>query len=126
MLEATRILSRDGELSITAPAAGQLLVVLAGRDCGSFGSLPFREMDARVRQGNSWEICFDLRAAAGATLGASAGWAVWLRKNQSRLRRVSMLTARPFVTLSAKTVKRFSELGERARIYSGGTLVELD
>lgn len=109
----------DGcQLSITQLDRERVLIVLEGTDVGRFGREPFYELDKRLDPQRPLELFFDLRAARGATLDASGNWAIWLRANRPRLKRVSMLTARPVIRLSAKTVARFSQLGERAKLYS--------
>jgi hypothetical protein len=106
------------QLSIAEPRAQRLLIVLEGMDVGRLGREPFHELDKRLDGKRPLELFFDLRAARGATLEASGSWAVWLRANQQHLRRVSMLIARPVIGLSAKTVARFSQLGDKAKLYS--------
>ena len=108
----------DCRLSIAQLGKESVLIVLEGTDVGRFGREPFRELERRLDARRPVELFFDLRAARGATLDASGSWALWLRANRERLRRVSMLTARPVIGLSAKTVARFSQLGERAKLYS--------
>jgi hypothetical protein len=106
------------QLSIERLRAGRLLIVLEGTDVGQLGREPFRELEKRLATDGPLELFFDLRRADGATLEASGSWAIWLRANQQRIDRVGMLTARPVIGLSAKTVARFSQLGSKARLYS--------
>lgn len=106
------------QLSIAEPHARRVLIVLEGTDVGRLGREPFQELEKKLDGTRSLELFFDLRAARGATLEASGRWAVWLRRNQQHLRRVSMLIARPIIGLSAKTVARFSELGDKTKVYS--------
>jgi hypothetical protein len=106
------------KLEISKLRAGRVLVVLEGRDIGQLGQEPFRALEKSLEDGGPVDLFFDLRAAVGATLEASGGWAVWLRANHQRLRRVNLLTARPVVGLSARAVVRFSQLGSKAKIYS--------
>ena len=94
------------------------MIVLEGMDVGKLGREPFHELNKRLDAERPLELFFDLRAARGATLEASGSWAVWLRTNRKHLGRVSMLTARPIIGLSAKTVARFSQLGDKAKLYS--------
>jgi hypothetical protein len=105
-------------LSIADLRAQRVLIVLEGLDTGMLGREPFRELDERLAAGPPLELFFDLRAARGATLEASGSWARWLRANQKQLRRVSMLIARPIIGLSARTVARFAQLGDKAKLYS--------
>lgn len=106
------------QLSIAEPRAQRVLIVLEGTDAGRLGREPFQELEKRFDASRPLELFFDLRAARGATLEASGSWAVWLRANQQHLRRVNMLFARPVIGLSAKTVARFSQLGDKAKLYS--------
>lgn len=114
-----RFSSDSCQLSIVEPEPGRLLIALEGRDLGQLGRLPFEALERKTSPHSALDICFDLRRATGATLEASARWALWLRKNRARLAGVRMLTARPFVTLSAKTVRRFAGLEDLAEIYAG-------
>jgi hypothetical protein len=117
-LAIKRFQAEGCKLEISKLRAGRVLVVLEGRDIGQLGQEPFRELEKSLDDGEPVDLFFDLRAAVGATLEASGGWAVWLRANHQRLRRVNLLTARPVVGLSARAVVRFSQLGSKAKIYS--------
>jgi hypothetical protein len=117
-LQTTHFRVEGCQLSIAQLGAQRVLIVLEGMDMGRLGREPFRELEKSLDASGKLELFFDLRKARGATLEASGSWAVWLRANQQRLQRVCMLTARPIVGLSAKTVARFSELGSKARLYS--------
>ncbi len=114
----TRFRAEGCQLSIAELGARRLLIVLEGVDVGRLGREPFDDLEQRLEAGSPLELFFDLRAARGATLEASGSWAVWLRANQRHLRRVSMLIGRPSIGLSAKTVTRFSQLGDKAKLYS--------
>jgi hypothetical protein len=114
----TRFETPDCTLEIGRVRRGRLLIVLSGKDLGELGSAPFERLEAELMRSPSLELFIDLQAASGATLEVSGSWAVWLRKNEARLHKVTMLTGSPFIHLSAKAVKRFSQLGERARLYS--------
>lgn len=122
---AKRFRVEDCQLSIARLPASRVLIVLEGLDIGQLGREPFHELDKSLDGDGPLELFFDLRRARGATLDASGSWAVWLRANQQRLRKVSMLTARPIVGLSAKTVARFSQLGDKARLYSDAAEFDL-
>jgi hypothetical protein len=116
---ATKSFRSEGcNLVISKLRARRVLVVLEGRDVGQLGQAPFLELEKSLEDNAPVDLFFDLRAALGATLEASGGWAVWLRANQQRLRRVNLLTARPVVGLSARAVVRFSQLGSKAKIFS--------
>ncbi|HYQ15209.1 MAG TPA: hypothetical protein VEQ58_05620 [Polyangiaceae bacterium] len=117
-LATKRFRAQDCQLAISKLRAGRVLIVLEGRDLGQLGAEPFRELEKSLEPSGPVELFFDLRGALGATLEASGSWAVWLRRNQQRLRRVSLLTAQPVIALSAKAVVRFALLGEKARIYA--------
>jgi hypothetical protein len=117
-LVTKRFRSEGCKLEISKLRAGRVLVVLEGRDLGQLGQEPFRELERSLDPNGPSDLFFDLRAALGATLEASGGWAVWLRANQRRLRHVNLLTARPVVGLSARAVVRFSQLGSKAQLYS--------
>lgn len=124
-MSLTRFHTNDCELSISELSAGRWLIALEGRDLGQLGRQPFEHLEGRISTQPALQLWFDLRAATGATLEASSRWAIWLRRHRARLSRVHMLTARPFITLSAKTVQRFAELGDAARIYAGAAPTKL-
>jgi hypothetical protein len=93
-----------------------VLVRLLGQDHGELGAEPFRELEKNLGDG-PLELFFDLYSATGATMDVSSSWALWLRRHRDRLGRVSMLTGSSFVRLSANTVQRFSQLGDKVRLY---------
>ena len=107
----------DCRLSISQVADSRLLIALAGRDLGQLGRRPFDALEDRIGGGTALELYFDLRSATGATLEATSSWALWLRKQRARLAHVHMLTARPVITLSAKSIQRFAGLGDAGQIY---------
>jgi hypothetical protein len=115
---ATRFEAGECTIVIASIDDERVLVVFRGKDRGELGSDPFRDLESRFVAGRPLELFFDLQSAVGATLEVSGKWAVWLRNNQGRLTRVSMLTGSPFVRLSAKVVKRFSRLGEKLQLYT--------
>lgn len=120
----TRFADAHGSLSLHSLGKSRVLVVLTGRDSGAFGRAPFAALEERLAAGGSLELFFDLREAESASLEVSASWAVWLRVNAARLSHVGMLTRAPAIALSARVVTRFSELGERAHIYTDAAAFE--
>jgi len=104
-------------ISMSRVAEGRVLVRLLGSDHGELGCEPFRELE-RSFGAKPLELFFDLYAATGATVDVSGSWAVWLRRNRDRLGSVGILTGSSFVRASARTVQRFSGLGERAKLYA--------
>jgi len=121
---ATHFRAEGCRLSIVETSARRVLIVLEGTDVGRLGSEPFHELEKKLDAESPLELFFDLRAARGATLEASGKWARWLRAHRRQLRRISMLVARPVIGLSAKTIARFSELGDRAKLYSNAAEFE--
>jgi hypothetical protein len=104
----------------------RVLVVLEGRDRGGLGREPFNALETHLSGAESVDLYFDLERAGGASLDVSGSWALWLRANRVRLRRVGMLTGSSFVALSARTVERFAGLGSKARIYADRASFERD
>jgi hypothetical protein len=96
----------------------RVLVRLLGKDYGELGLEPFRELEKNLVEGAPLDLFFDLYSATGATMDVSSSWALWLRRHRDRLGHVSMLTGSTFVSLSAKTVQRFSQLGDKVRLYA--------
>lgn len=111
-------------LAISMLSQTRVLVVLEGRDVGQLGREPFKQLEESFEAGEPIELFFDLRNALSATMEVSGSWAIWLRTHAARLRHVSMLTARPVIGLSAKTVHSFSLLGEKVRLYSDAAAFE--
>jgi hypothetical protein len=105
-------------LVIERPAAGVVVLRLAGWDTGEFGDAAMKEIAKDFVPGVPLQFFIDARAAKGATVDVSNDWALWLRANRARFAHVSMLTAAPFVKLTAKFVQRFADLGEMMRIYT--------
>lgn len=114
----TRFETKECTIAITRPREGRVLVVFEGRDRGQLGREPFIELEKSLQHADGLELFIDLEAAVGASLDVSGSWALWLRAHGARLAHVSMLTGSYFVELSAQTVKRFSELGDKVRLYS--------
>lgn len=116
--------NEEGSVALHSLGKARVLVVLTGRDTGAFGRGPLAALDRLLEERAPLELFFDLRGAEAASLEVSASWAVWLRLNASRLSHVGMLTRAPVIALSARVVQRFSELGERARIYTDASAFE--
>lgn len=110
--------SQHARLTLRRLAPGLVLLVLEGRDAGEFGEEPFEELADDVSAREPAELFIDARGAKAAGLEVSGRWAVWLGKHRTALRRVSLLTSAPFITLTADLVKSFSGLGELMRIYT--------
>jgi hypothetical protein len=110
--------TQDCTITISEVREGCVLVALEGRDRGDLGREPFVEIEKRFAGGRGLELFIDLEAAVGASLDVSGSWAVWLRANRQSFEHVNMLTGSYFVELSAQTVKRFSDLGDKVRLYS--------
>ncbi len=105
-------------VSISKLGDTRVLVVLEGRDRGNLGREPFLQLERSFVDGRPLDLFFDLEHAGGATLDVSGSWALWLRANKDRLRRVVILTGSPFVALSARTVEHFAGLGDKARVHA--------
>ena len=108
----------SARLAIERPAAGVIVLRLAGWDTGEFGDAAMKEIARDFAAGTPLQLFIDARAVKGATIDVSNDWALWLRANRSRFAHVSMLTGSPFVQLTAKFVQRFADLGEVMRIYT--------
>jgi hypothetical protein len=116
--------AKDCTVTITKLRESCVLVTLEGRDRGELGREPFVELEKSFSSGHGLTLFIDLEAAVGASLDVSGSWAVWLRANRQNLEQVIMLTGSYFVELSAQTVKRFSDLGEKVRLYSDRSVFE--
>lgn len=110
-------------LSILRPAPGVVLAVFEGADVGEFGDAPFREL-ARDIADATVEIFIDARKAPAASVDVSAEWAQWMTVHRQRIQRLNILCASRFVELTANFVQRFTQFGERMRIYTEAAAFE--
>jgi hypothetical protein len=105
-------------LAIERPAAGVVVLRLAGWDTGEFGDAAMKDIAKDFVAGEPLQLFIDARAVKGASIDVSNDWALWLRANRERFAQINMLTGAPFVQLTAKFVQRFADLGEVMRIYT--------
>ncbi|UPT75255.1 MAG: hypothetical protein M0D55_06015 [Elusimicrobiota bacterium] len=117
-LPATRWDGADGSLSIRRPAAGVVVVTIAGVDAGQFGDGPFEEIEKDLSDHRTIELFIDARAARAPTTDVSADWAHWLAENRNRFTAIRMLTGTPFVRISADFVRKYAGLGARMCVYT--------
>jgi hypothetical protein len=109
-------------LSVRSLLPDVVAIEVSGADVGELGDAPFRALKERMSHGPV-ELFIDARAARGVAIDVSGDWAMWLRAQRPRLRRVTMLTRTPFVDLTARFVRRFAgleevmEVGSDARAY---------
>lgn len=111
-------------LRLTAMPKRRVLLELSGRDLGDLGEQPFRDLENIIRDWQSFELFIDARNAVSATIEVSGSWAIFLGANKQHFTHVSMLTGSPFIQMSANVVKRFSELGEKMRLYTDAAAFE--
>jgi hypothetical protein len=117
-MPSRRFVAPECTIEVARLRAGRVLVKLEGRDRGQLGREPFAAIEENFSPDRPLELFIDLQSAVGASLDVSGSWAIWLRANRANLAKVSMLTGSSFIQLSAQAVQRFSELGEKAQIYS--------
>lgn len=87
-----------------------------GCDVGEFGDTPFQELGAYLPADSPIRIFVDARDAS-ASLDVSAGWARWMTANRQHIGQLNMLCGSRFVEMTASFVQRFTQLGERMRIF---------
>ncbi|HKO93927.1 MAG TPA: hypothetical protein VJU61_22390 [Polyangiaceae bacterium] len=116
--EPVRLEARHAVFAIDRPAPGIVRLTIIGRDTGEFGAAPFRELEKDLTGSVKPEIFVDARAVAGASVDVSAEWARWLIQHKARYTRLSFLTGTRFMHLTASFVQRFTQLGERMRVYT--------
>lgn len=122
--EALPAVRYDGvhcRLAIERPAAGIVIVRLAGWDAGEFGDIPMRELAKDLARDGLLELFIDARDVKGASIEVSGEWAHWLGQHRARFRHISMLTGSRFIQLTANFVRRFADLGDVMRIYTDPT-----
>jgi hypothetical protein len=105
-------------LAIERPAAGVVVLRLAGWDTGEFGDAAMKDIARDFVAAKPLQLFIDARAVKGASIDVSNDWALWLRANRERFAQINMLAGAPFVQLTAKFVQRFADLGEVMRIYT--------
>jgi hypothetical protein len=105
-------------LSIRRPVPGVVLVIFEGLDVGEFGDAPFRELAQDVGTGAPIEIFIDARKVPAASIEVSAEWAQWMTIHRGVIQRLNILCASRFVELTANFVQRFTQFGDRMRIYT--------
>lgn len=112
-----------GSVTITRRTPGVVVARFVGKDVGEFGDVPFRELDADLAVGPV-QLFVDARDSKGPSLDVSDAWMQWFRRNASRIHYVCVLTGSPYVQLTAGMIQRFSELGEKFRIYTEASAFE--
>lgn len=105
-------------MTIERPATGVVVVAYEGVDSGELGDLPFRELASDLEGEGMLELFIDARATRTASLDVSSEWAAWFARHRERFVHISMLTGSRFIQLTADLVRRFSDLGDRMRIYT--------
>jgi hypothetical protein len=105
-------------LGIERPAAGIVVVRLAGSDTGEFGDDPLRELDRDLADDRLIELFVDAREVRAATLDVSRRWSDWLHQNRARFKRVTMLTGSRFIELTADFVRRYAGLEEIMHLHA--------
>jgi hypothetical protein len=96
--------------------AGRLLI-FNGPDLGEFGDKPFHELAKDLAPGLPLELFFDASECIGPTVNVSSEWAQWMITHRTQLYRVNLLCGSRYVEVTANFVRRFTEFGERMRIY---------
>lgn len=107
-----------GTFTIRRPRPGVVILEIVGHDVGEFGEAPFEELEKDLKLGVPLQMFVDARTTNGATIDVSNDWALWLRSHKTQLAHLSMLTRSKFIQLTADFVRKFSELGERMRLYT--------
>jgi hypothetical protein len=95
-----------------------VLVIFNGPDLGEFGDKPFQELAKDLAPGLPLELFFDASKCIGPTVNVSSEWAQWMITYRTQLYRVNLLCGSRYVEVTANFVRRFTEFGERMRIYS--------
>jgi hypothetical protein len=113
-MEDAKVLQYEGihcKLTIERPSAGVAVVRISGHDLGEFGDVALRELEKEIAAHQRIELFIDARDAQSASIDVSSAWALWLAKNRSAFKGITMLTGSRFVRLTADFVQRFAELG---------------
>ena len=106
------------ELSIASPASGVVVLTIAGRDVGEFGSVPMDRLEQYLSDDRLVELYIDARHTKGASVEVSNDWAQWLGAQRDRFAHISMLTGSRFIQVTAGFVRSFSGLEDIMRIYT--------
>jgi hypothetical protein len=105
-------------LTIRRPALGVVLAIFKGPDVGEFGDKPFQELAKDLALGLPLELFIDASECLGPTVNVSNDWAHWMITNRVQLHRINLLSGTRYVDVTANFVRRFTEFGERMRIYT--------
>ncbi len=111
-------------LLLEQPAAGVVVLRIAGTDVGEFGQAPMTRLDQWLADGEPVEFFIDAREVRGATIAVSGEWALWLARHRAQLRTVTMLTGSKLIQVTAEFVRRFSELEGIMRICTEPAVFE--
>lgn len=107
-----------GTLTVRRERAGVVVVVFDGTDVGELHDAVFQILDRVLERDGAIELFIDARRGRTVSIGVSNDWALWLRRERARLRRVHMLAATRFLRVTAKVVRQFADLEETMRITS--------
>lgn len=107
-----------GTLTLRRVAPGIVLAIFRGPDVGEFGDGPFKELAKDLSEGLPLELFIDARECVGPSVEVSNDWAQWMMANRTQLHRINLLCGSRYVEMTANFVRRFTQFGERMRIYT--------
>lgn len=105
-------------LTIRRPASGVIHAIYKGPDIGEFGDAPFLELSKDLAPGLPVELFIDARECPGPSINVSNDWAKWMCAHRNQVHRINILSGSRFVDVTASFVRRFTEFGERLRVYT--------
>jgi hypothetical protein len=103
---------------LTRLGPGIVLLRAAGYDTGQFGEAPFEWLEREMGRHGRLEVFVDTREMFNAVHAVAEGWSAWIKRHQTRLTRMNLLTASKYVHMTIEVAKLFSRTGELMRIYT--------
>jgi hypothetical protein len=88
------------------------------RSFGGPGEAPFEWLEREMGRHGRLEVFVDTREMFNAVHAVAEGWSAWIKRHQTRLTRMNLLTASKYVHMTIEVAKLFSRTGELMRIYT--------
>jgi hypothetical protein len=99
------------------PRPGVVLIMLAGRDNGQFGTATIDELRQDISRYAPVEVFFDMQDTVGANLEVQETWTEWIQVYRSALKSVNFLVRSNYMHVTIEIAKFFSRTGELIRVY---------
>ena len=108
------------------PAAGVVVLRIAGHDVGEFGEAPLRALEGYLAEDGTIALFIDARDTGGASIDVSGTWAQWLAAHRARCASIAMLPGSRFIEVTARFVRGFAGLDAIMRLYADAAAFDRD